>query len=199
MPTATMPTVAPTPQPTTVFAEVSARLLGLTVGRAAAAHVSPTVAADAVEHALQVTDLQAAASVGAQSAVNLKFNVAGETLSVRVALQGGQVHTQFRTDSGELRSASRTSGSQSVRLRGPRASPTRSSPPSRKRHGKPDADLAGDGGRQPGQQRGASDREGDLDTAVLGSALGQAPSAPSPMQEAVPASPVTSSRLHSFA
>jgi hypothetical protein len=71
---------------------------------------SPASAAEssttqAVESVLQVADLQAAASQGTQSSVNLRFDVAGENLSVRVAMQAGQVHTQFTTDSGELRAA----------------------------------------------------------------------------------------------
>lgn len=59
----------------------------------------------AVESALQVGDLQASVSQGTQSSVNLRFNVAGEELSVKVALQEGRVHTQFDTASGDLRSA----------------------------------------------------------------------------------------------
>jgi len=194
-----MPTVAPTPQPTTVFAEAVPGLPGLTGGRAAAADVPQALATDAVANALQVTDLQAAASVGAQSAVNLKFNVAGENLSVRVALQGGQVHTQFRTDSGELRTALAHEW-QSVSSAG---GTSRFADPvftaQSRTHGKPDADLGGDGGRQPGQQRNASDGDTDLDRAVLEPARGQAPSAAPSGPEPAPANPGASSRLHSFA
>lgn len=70
------------------------------------AQASPQVAASqAIENALQVTDLQSAKAQGSQSAVALNFNVGGESLSVRVAVQEGQVHTQFKTDSTDLRSA----------------------------------------------------------------------------------------------
>jgi len=64
----------------------------------------PSAAGAAVESALQIGDFQAQAQ-GNQSAVNLRFKVGGENLSVSVAVQAGQVHAQFNTDSGELRTA----------------------------------------------------------------------------------------------
>jgi hypothetical protein len=171
----------------------------MTGGRADAADVPQTLATGAVENALQVTDLQAAASVGAQSAVNLKFSVAGESLSVRVALQGGQVHTQFRTDSGELRTAlahewqSVSSPSGSSRFADPVFTAQSRS------HAKPDADLEGDSGRQPGQQRNASDGDAEIQGMIAGPAREQPASTASLGPDAAPASSVTSSRLHSFA
>jgi len=63
-----------------------------------------SAAGAAVESALQIGDFQAQAQ-GNQSAVNLRFKVGGENLSVSVAVQAGQVHAQFNTDSGELRTA----------------------------------------------------------------------------------------------
>jgi hypothetical protein len=199
MPSATMPTATPSPQSTPVFAAVLPGPSGMTGGRAAAADAPLALAAGAVENALQVTDLQAAASAGTQSAVNLRFTVAGESLSVRVALQGGQIHTQFRTDSGELRTAlahewqtvSAVSGTSRF------ADPVFTA--QSRTHAKPDADLGGDGGRQPGQQRNASDRDTDLDKAVLETARGRTPSVSSLEQEPAPANPATRSRLHSFA
>jgi hypothetical protein len=64
----------------------------------------PATAGAAVESALQIGELQAQAQ-GNQSAVNLRFKVGGENLSVSVAVQAGQVHASFNTDSGELRTA----------------------------------------------------------------------------------------------
>ena len=67
---------------------------------AASDHVS--TAHYAVETALAVAD-QAASS--GQRSVNLQFSVSGVDLSVRVELRGDAVHTTFRTDSPELRTA----------------------------------------------------------------------------------------------
>ncbi|MEO6006195.1 MAG: hypothetical protein ABIZ04_26345 [Opitutus sp.] len=56
----------------------------------------------AVESALAVAEQFAP---GEQRSVRLQFNVGGEDLAVRVELRGDQVHTTFRTDSPELRTA----------------------------------------------------------------------------------------------
>lgn len=56
----------------------------------------------AVEAVLSVTDRFAARE---QHSVNLQFSVGGTDLNVRVELRAGEVHTTFRTDSPELRSA----------------------------------------------------------------------------------------------
>jgi hypothetical protein len=61
--------------------------------------------AGSVEGALAVADLQAVQRDSARSAVNLKFQVGEDHLSVRVAMTGDQVHTQFATDSADLRGA----------------------------------------------------------------------------------------------
>jgi hypothetical protein len=61
--------------------------------------------AGSVEGTLAITDLQAAQSDAVRNSVKLKFQVGDDNLSVRVALQGDQVHTQFATDSAELRGA----------------------------------------------------------------------------------------------
>jgi hypothetical protein len=60
------------------------------------------VARRAVESALAVADQYV---TGDQRSVKLQFTVGGEQLAVRVELKGNQVHTTFRTDSPELRSA----------------------------------------------------------------------------------------------
>lgn len=44
-------------------------------------------------------------SATGQSSVHLKFAVGDADLSVKIELRGGEVHTVFRTDSGDLRSA----------------------------------------------------------------------------------------------
>jgi hypothetical protein len=182
-----------------VFLEVLPGFSGMIGERAPAGGTAQAMATGAVENALQVTDLQAAASQGAQSAVNLKFNVAGEDLSVRVALQGGQVHTQFRTDSGELRTAlahewqTVSSASGTSRLAEPLFTAQSRS------DAKPQADLGGDSGRQPGQQRNTSDGDTDIQGPIHDPAREQRASASPTDAGPVPADPVISSRLHSFA
>ncbi len=54
---------------------------------------------------LKLADVQASQAEHGVQSVNLGFKFGGSTLGVRVALQGGSVHTQFNTDSPELRSA----------------------------------------------------------------------------------------------
>lgn len=80
---------------------------------AATAPVAPTptsavregsLAHQAVETILNVVDAQRSREAEA-GVVNLHFRFAGEDLAVRVQLRGGEVHTQFRTDSAELRAA----------------------------------------------------------------------------------------------
>lgn len=75
----------PTPTPTPAAREIS-------------------LAHRAVETILNVVDAQRSRAEDA-SVVNLHFKFAGEDLAVRVQLRGGEVHTQFRTDSAELRAA----------------------------------------------------------------------------------------------
>ena len=63
-------------------------------------HVS--AAHQAVQTVLEVADR---AGSGSQRSVDLQFSVSGVDLSVRVELRGNAVHTTFRTDSPELRTA----------------------------------------------------------------------------------------------
>lgn len=60
------------------------------------------VARRAVESVLTAADQLA---TGEQRSVRLQFTVGGEELAVRVELRGDKIHTTFRTDSSELRSA----------------------------------------------------------------------------------------------
>jgi hypothetical protein len=57
---------------------------------------------EAVESVLVASEQLTA---GVQRSVKLQFSVGGEELAVRVELRGDRVHTTFRTDSPELRSA----------------------------------------------------------------------------------------------
>jgi hypothetical protein len=60
------------------------------------------VARRAVESVLNVADQLATSE---QRSVRLQFTVGGEELAVRVEFRGDKIHTTFRTDSSELRSA----------------------------------------------------------------------------------------------
>jgi hypothetical protein len=64
-----------------------------------------TRAAHAVETVVALVDAQASRAQGAASSVKLNFNFNGNDLAVRIEMANGVVHTQFRTDSPELRGA----------------------------------------------------------------------------------------------
>jgi hypothetical protein len=74
---------------------------------AGAAHDPSTAAraAQAVETVISLVDAQASRAQGSASAVKLNFNFNGDDLAVRIEMSNGVVHTQFRTDSAELRGA----------------------------------------------------------------------------------------------
>ncbi len=78
------------------------------VGQAPALPVTPTLAPvlaqRAVETVLNVVDAQEA-KAGQGGIVKLDFNFGGEALAVHVQMRGGEVHTEFRTNSAELRTA----------------------------------------------------------------------------------------------
>lgn len=59
----------------------------------------------AVEAVESVVDAQIAARLQPAPGVSLRFRVGQEDLAVRIELRGGEVHTEFRTDSAELRHA----------------------------------------------------------------------------------------------
>lgn len=77
---------------------------------APAAEPTPVLLAASVAHravatVTSVVDAQAASKLQPVPSVQLKFKVGAEDLAVRVALRDGVVHTEFRTDSPELRAA----------------------------------------------------------------------------------------------
>jgi hypothetical protein len=77
-------------------------------GRAAGPGIeaSPDVrAAHAVDTVVALVDAQTTRAQGAASAVKINFNFNGDDLAVRIQVSNGSVHTQFRTDSPELRDA----------------------------------------------------------------------------------------------
>lgn len=65
---------------------------------------APVLAHRAVETIMNVVEAQRNGAANASS-VNLHFKFGGDDLAVRVQLRGGEVLTQFLTDSAELRSA----------------------------------------------------------------------------------------------
>jgi hypothetical protein len=153
----------------------------------------------AVENVLQIGELQAEQSQSAQTAVNLHFTVGGENLLVRVAMQEGQVHTQFTTESGDLRTALAhewqsvaATGTGSVRF----AEPVFTS--SSRGDAKTAMDLAGDSQQQAGRRR--DDAESGPAAQTGSRTPGRAPQTPTPMPAALPTeNPVVLGRLHSFA
>ncbi|MBA3849543.1 MAG: hypothetical protein C0502_06045 [Opitutus sp.] len=103
-----MPPVSPAPI-ATVHAAVPVAAL---VEKIAAAEPAPLstppvggLAHRAVETVTDVVEAQAASRLQPVPSVQLRFKVGGEDLSVRVELRNGGVHTEFLTDSAELRSA----------------------------------------------------------------------------------------------
>jgi hypothetical protein len=72
---------------------------------AVAASVENNFAERAVATVTGLADAQFSASMQKSGSVQLKLKFGGEDLSVRVELRGGIVHTDFRTDSAELRAA----------------------------------------------------------------------------------------------
>lgn len=83
-------------------------LSGASVGQALSSPVTPSLAPvlaqRAVETVLNVVDAQQT-TAGQGGIVKLDFNFGGEALAVHVQMRGGEVHTEFRTNSPELRSA----------------------------------------------------------------------------------------------
>lgn len=67
--------------------------------------VAASFAKRAVETVTSVVDAQAASKLQPVPSVQLKFKFGTEDLAVRVELRNGTVHTEFRTDSPELRAA----------------------------------------------------------------------------------------------
>ena len=65
----------------------------------------PATVRGAVQAVMQVVDLQSAKADASSSSVNLHFKIGDSSLAVRVEMQSGTVHTQFITDSTDLRNA----------------------------------------------------------------------------------------------
>jgi hypothetical protein len=68
-------------------------------------HAAQSVAHRAVETVTNVVEAQAASRLQPVPSVQLRFKVGHEDLAVRVELRDGEVRTEFKTDSPELRSA----------------------------------------------------------------------------------------------
>lgn len=64
-----------------------------------------SVAHKAVSAVMEVVDAQVASRLQPAPRVNLRLNVGGEDLAIKVEVRGTEVSTQFATDSAELRSA----------------------------------------------------------------------------------------------
>ncbi len=71
----------------------------------AAAPLEKNFAERAVATVTNLVDTQFTASMQKSGSVQLRLKFGGEDLSVRVELRGGEVHTDFRTDSPELQAA----------------------------------------------------------------------------------------------
>jgi hypothetical protein len=74
-------------------------------GEAAVAPLENDFAGRAVATVTNLVDTQFTASMQKSGSVQLRLKFGGEDLNVRVELRGGEVHTDFRTDSPELRAA----------------------------------------------------------------------------------------------
>jgi len=148
----------------------------------------------AVEAVVKLVDAQTGRAQEPVSAVSLNFKFGSEDLAVRVEWRNGEVHTQFRTDSPDLRAAlasqwqaaSPGTGDRSTVFASPVFSSTGDQAPS----------TAGDGRNawQYGQQ-GSSDSSGSARTPRQ-NARTAAPEQPS---DAGPSPLSTALRLHTFA
>jgi hypothetical protein len=105
-PTAVTPGVTPSASPS--VAGLGGAFVSPFQAPASPASITPTLAPvlalRAVETVLNVVDAQQVGS-GQGGVVKLDFNFGGEALAVHVQMRGGEVHTEFRTNSTELRSA----------------------------------------------------------------------------------------------
>jgi hypothetical protein len=68
-------------------------------------HRPSTIAQRAVEAVVEVVEAQAATRLQPAPGVQLHLKLGGEDIAIRVELREGNVHTQFRTDSPEVRQA----------------------------------------------------------------------------------------------
>lgn len=100
------------PNPAAPASAVRAEAIALPVaptsfptGEAAAPSAGAALAHRAVEAVETVVDAQAAARLEPMPGVALRFRAGHEELAVRIEWRAGQVHTEFRTDSEEWRTA----------------------------------------------------------------------------------------------
>lgn len=153
-------------------------------------------AAEAARRTIETVLTGADRFADASRAVNLRFSVSGVDLAVHVALRGDAIHTTFRTDSPELRTALAdqwrevTGDDRSHRLADPVFTPGRGE--------------ASPGGGNGSPSRDSSARQGAWTGAAENSAR-LAARAASPRASAAPAAPAATVRpatprlLHAFA
>ena len=166
---------------------------GAAAPAAAPAQASARVAVDAV---VKLLDVQTGRSQEPVSAVSLNFKFGGDDLAVRVEWRNGEVHTQFRTDSPELRSALASQWQATAPNTGNRTTPFAA--PVFSSSGDPSASASRDEreARQPGDE-GYSGQPGGSRT--------PRPKAPAPSASLAASVPLrtlpisTTLRLHTFA
>jgi hypothetical protein len=141
-----------------------------------------------------LVDAQVGRAQGTASAVRLNFNFNGDDLAVRVVVSNGVVHTQFRTDSPELREAIATQWQSAPTAAGGALNFLKPSFSSSSSQGDP----------APGPDGGASRRQESPETGEQGRGStfarpgpGAAPGKPSRTADNEPAAPA--GRLHAFA
>jgi hypothetical protein len=205
-PEALMPVATSTPTPTQVAVEnhsINSMPLSLDSlvkeGAENAGGQVTQAARRAVEAVLSIADQTVATD---QRTVRLQFTVGGEELAVRVELRGERVHTTFRTDSPDLRSAlahewqsvaAAQNGGRTQRL----ADPVFSSNSSGSGNG-----MSSDSGAA--HQRDSSSRHPQATSEELfgvrrALATTQAVSASAPVPPAIASSGLNPLRLHTFA
>jgi hypothetical protein len=151
-------------------------------------------AAQAVETVAALVDAQTGRSQGVTSSVRINFNFNGDDLAVRIEVINGAVHTQFRTDSPELRAAIATQW-QIAAPTNPGGALTFLQPAFSAASRSPDTATTQDGG--------ASRREASRDPEA--NARGWTPARTSPSASTAPAAtgpfphPAAPGRLHAFA
>lgn len=164
----------------------------------ASAPASPVNASarTAVDAVIKLLDVQTGRSQEPVSAVSLNFKFGGDDLAVRVEWRNGEVHTQFRTDSPELRSALASQWQATAPNTGNRTTPFAA--PVFSSSGDPSASASRDEreARQPGDE-GYSGQPGGSRT--------PRPKAPAPSASLAASVPLrtlpisTTLRLHTFA
>jgi hypothetical protein len=153
----------------------------------------------AVDAIVKLVDAQTGRSQAPVSAVSLNFKFGADDLAIRVEWRNGEVHTQFRTDSGDLRAALATQWQAMAPSTPGRtaafAAPVFSS------NGDQSASTAGGGpdARQYGQPESSAQSDQSGGTRMQRqTAAAQKASSPPAAAASIPALP-TALRLHTFA